>query len=138
MKRKILVVDDDQVLRMMLQAMLERKDYRVVLASNGREGLQKACQTRPDLVLLDIMMPEMDGWEVCRRLRELSSVPIIMLTARNVVRDVVTGLESGAFDVRHHPRGGWSQGTRTDGRGGRRAAPWAWLRCLPGRSPAHP
>jgi DNA-binding response OmpR family regulator len=99
----ILVVDDDQDLRQMLKAQLERKDYHVVLASSGREGLQKAYQVRPDLIILDIMMPGMDGWEVCRRLRELSGVPIIMLTARNMKGDVVKGLEAGADDYLTKP-----------------------------------
>jgi DNA-binding response OmpR family regulator len=97
-KRIILVIDDDQDLTLMLKAQLERKNHRVVVASSGREGLQKAYQARPDLIILDIMMPGMDGWEVCRRLRELSDVPIIMLTARNMKGDVVKGLESGADD----------------------------------------
>jgi two-component system KDP operon response regulator KdpE len=97
-QQTILVIDDDPDLRLMLKAQLERRKHRVVVASSGRDGLQKAYQARPDLVILDIMMPGMDGWEVCRRLRELSSVPIIMLTARNMQGDVVKGLESGADD----------------------------------------
>ena len=87
----------------MLKAQLERKDYLVVLASSGREGLQKAYQVRPELIILDIMMPGMDGWQVCRRLRELSGVPIIMLTARNMKGDVVKGLEAGADDYLTKP-----------------------------------
>jgi DNA-binding response OmpR family regulator len=98
LKDTILVIDDDQDLGLMLKAQLERKQHRVVLAGSGREGLQKAYRARPDLILLDIMMPGMDGWEVCRRLRELSDVPIIMLTARNLKGDVVKGLEVGADD----------------------------------------
>ena len=98
MKDTILVIDDDKDLTLMLKAQLERKNHKVVVASSGREGLQKAYQARPDLIILDIMMPGMDGWEVCRRLRELSSVPIIMLTARSMKGDVVKGLESGADD----------------------------------------
>jgi DNA-binding response OmpR family regulator len=103
LKNTILVIDDDQDLTLMLQAQLERKSHRVVVASNGREGLQKAYQARPDLIILDIMMPGMDGWEVCRRLRELSNVPIIMLTARNLKGDVVKGLENGADDYLTKP-----------------------------------
>lgn len=103
MKRTILVIDDDKDVTLMLKAQLEHKDYQVVIATSGREGLQKAYQVRPDLVLLDIMMPGMDGWEVCRRLRELSSVPIIMLTARNLKGDVVKGLEIGADDYLTKP-----------------------------------
>jgi two-component system KDP operon response regulator KdpE len=87
----------------MLQFQLEQRNYRVVVASNGRDGLQKAYQVRPDLVILDIMMPGMDGWEVCRRLRELSNLPIVMLTARSLKGDVVKGLEAGADDYLTKP-----------------------------------
>jgi DNA-binding response OmpR family regulator len=102
-QQTILVIDDDADLAAMLKAQLERNNHRVVVASSGRDGLQKAYQARPDLILLDIMMPGMDGWEVCSRLRELSSVPIIMLTARNMKGDVVKGLESGADDYLTKP-----------------------------------
>lgn len=103
MNEKVLVIDDDKDLAFMLKSQLERKDYKVVTASDGREGLQKAYQVRPDLVLLDLMMPGMDGWEVCQRLRELSNVPIIMLTARSMKGDVVRGLEAGADDYLTKP-----------------------------------
>jgi two-component system KDP operon response regulator KdpE len=103
LNRTILVIDDDQDLGQMLRTQLERRDYHAVVASSGREGLQKAYQVRPDLVILDIMMPGMDGFEVCRRLRELSNVPIIMLTARNMKGDVVKGLEAGADDYLTKP-----------------------------------
>lgn len=103
MKHTILVIDDDKDLALMLKAQLERKNHRVVIAANGREGLQKAYQARPDLIILDVMMPGMDGWEVCRRLRELSNVPVIMLTARTLKGDVVKGLETGADDYLTKP-----------------------------------
>ncbi len=103
MNETILAIDDDRDLTHMLKAQLERKNYRVVMASSGREGLQKAYQVRPDLIILDIMMPGMDGWEVCRRLRELSNVPIIMLTARSMKGDVIKGLEAGADDYLTKP-----------------------------------
>jgi two-component system KDP operon response regulator KdpE len=103
LNEKVLVIDDDKDLAFMLKSQLERKDYKVVTASDGREGLQKAYQVRPDLVLLDLMMPGMDGWEVCQRLRELSNVPIIMLTARSMKGDVVRGLEAGADDYLTKP-----------------------------------
>ncbi len=103
MSQTILVIDDDKDLTLMLKAQLERSDYQVVVASSGQEGLQKAYQTRPDLIILDVMMPGMDGWEVCRRLRELSNVPIIMLTARSLKGDVVRGLEIGADDYLTKP-----------------------------------
>ncbi len=95
---KILVVDDNKDFVELLKAQLERKGHRVIVALNGREGLQRAYQARPDLVILDVMMPEMDGWDVCRRLRELTNVPIIMVTARSSAADVVYGLDSGADD----------------------------------------
>jgi two-component system KDP operon response regulator KdpE len=103
MNHKILVIDDDKDLAQMLKAQLELMDYNVVTAANGRDGLKKSYQVRPDLVVLDIMMPDMDGWETCNRLRELSNVPIIMLTARNMKGDVVKGLESGADDYLTKP-----------------------------------
>jgi two-component system KDP operon response regulator KdpE len=99
----ILVIDDDQDVTTMLKTHLERRHHRVVVASSGREGLQKAYQARPDLILLDVMMPGMDGWEVCRRIRELSNVPVIMLTARTMKGDVVKGLEMGADDYLTKP-----------------------------------
>jgi two-component system KDP operon response regulator KdpE len=82
----------------MLKTQLELSNYGVVTAADGQEGLRKAYRTHPDLIILDIMMPDMDGWEVCRRLRELSTVPIIMLTARAMKADAVKGLETGADD----------------------------------------
>ena len=78
--------------------MLEWRGFEPIEAGNAEEGLRLAYRHHPDLVLLDIMMPGMDGWEVCRRLRELSDVPIIFLTVRNQTADVVRGLELGADD----------------------------------------
>lgn len=98
MNQKILIIEDDEELRKLLQVQLEKRDYRVFAARSGREGLRRAFQIHPDLVTLDIMMPDMDGWEVCRRLRELSSVPIIMLTACGMQEEIVKGLEHGADD----------------------------------------
>ncbi len=98
MAEKILVIDDEPVTVDLITLLLERRGYEVVGATRAEEGLRKAYRTHPDLVLLDIMMPDMDGWEVCRRLRELSDVPIVFLTARDDVRDVVKGLEMGADD----------------------------------------
>jgi len=103
LNQKILVIDDDEDLAQLLKAQLERMSYQVVTASNGRDGLKKSYQVRPDLVILDIMMPDMDGWATCSRLRELSNVPIIMLTARNMKGDVVKGLEVGADDYLTKP-----------------------------------
>jgi two-component system KDP operon response regulator KdpE len=98
MAEKILVIDDDDTTVQLISLLLERRNYEVVKANRAEDGLRKAYRTHPDLVLLDIMMPDMDGWEVCRRLRELSEVPIIFLTARTEIRDVVRGLEMGADD----------------------------------------
>jgi DNA-binding response OmpR family regulator len=98
MAEKILVVDDDDSTVQLISLLLERRGYEVIKANRAEDGLRKAYRTHPDLVLLDIMMPEMDGWEVCRRLRELSDVPIIFLSARTEIRDVVRGLELGADD----------------------------------------
>jgi two-component system KDP operon response regulator KdpE len=77
---------------------LEREGYEVIQAANGKEGLRHLARSQPDLVLLDIMMPEVNGWETCRRIREISNVPIIMLTARSQEMDIVRGLKMGADD----------------------------------------
>ena len=96
--QKILVIDDEETTVQLISILLERRGYEVIKAYRAEDGLRKAYRTHPDLVLLDIMMPDMDGWETCRRLRELSDVPIIFLTARGEIRDVVKGLEMGADD----------------------------------------
>jgi DNA-binding response OmpR family regulator len=98
MAEKILVIDDEETTVKLISFLLERKGYEVVKAYRAEEGLRKAYRTHPDLVLLDIMMPDMDGWEVCKRLRELSDVPIVFLTARTETEDIVRGLELGADD----------------------------------------
>ncbi|GIK65343.1 MAG: DNA-binding response regulator [Chloroflexi bacterium] len=98
MSEKILVIDDEETTVQLISILLERRGYEVIKAYRAEDGLRKAYRNHPDLVLLDIMMPNMDGWEVCRRLRELSDVPIIFLTARSEIKDVVKGLEMGADD----------------------------------------
>ncbi|MCC7209076.1 MAG: response regulator transcription factor [Anaerolineae bacterium] len=98
MAEKILVIDDDDSTVQLISLLLERRGYEVIKALRAEDGLRKAYRTHPDLVLLDIMMPDMDGWEVCHRLRELSDVPIVFLSARTDMRDVVRGLEMGADD----------------------------------------
>ena len=98
MTEKILVIDDEETTVQLISILLERRGYEVIKAYRAEDGLRKAYRSQPDLVLLDIMMPDMDGWEVCRRLRDLSDVPIIFLTARSEIRDVVKGLELGADD----------------------------------------
>jgi DNA-binding response OmpR family regulator len=95
---KILVIDDEETTVQLISILLERRGFEVIKAYRAEEGLRKAYRHQPDLVLLDIMMPDMDGWEVCKRLRDMSDVPIIFLTARGEVKDVVHGLEMGADD----------------------------------------
>jgi DNA-binding response OmpR family regulator len=98
MAEKILVIDDEETVVELIRILLEHKGYEVAKAYRAEDGLRKAYRGHPDLVLLDIMMPDMDGWEVCRRLREMSDVPIVFLTARTDVREIVKGLELGADD----------------------------------------
>jgi len=98
MSERILVIDDDEATVWVVGTLLKHHGFEVFEAITPEEGLRLAYQRHPDLVLLDIMMPNMDGWEVCRRLRELSEVPIIFLTAKSSVNDVVYGLELGADD----------------------------------------
>lgn len=94
----ILVVDDDPHVLELLELYLSKDGYRVLTASDGEEGLQKAVAEAPDLVVLDVMMPAMSGWEVVRRLRVQSKVPVLMLTARGADTDRILGLDLGADD----------------------------------------
>ena len=94
----ILLVDDEESVRKVLTFPLERDGFRVVQAADGEEALQRFGESGPDLVVLDIMLPKLDGLEVCKRLRATSQVPIIMLTARDDELDKVLGLELGADD----------------------------------------
>ena len=94
----VLVVDDDATVREVVSRYLSRDGHRVIERSNGTDGLQAALSERPDLVVLDLMMPGMDGLAVCRELRKTSAVPIIMLTALGEESDRVVGLEYGADD----------------------------------------
>jgi two-component system KDP operon response regulator KdpE len=95
---RILVVDDDSKLLEALTIFLGKCGYKVSTAADGVEGLKRFFQLRPDLVVLDIMMPVMDGWEMCARIRELADTPVIMLTARGQEFDKVKGLKMGADD----------------------------------------
>src|SRR6266542_5522821 len=94
----ILLVDDEDAVQKLLTYPLERDGYRVVPARDGEEALERFGHERVDLVVLDIMLPKLDGLEVCKRLRAMSQVPIIMLTARDDELDKVVGLELGADD----------------------------------------
>ncbi|MEW5933832.1 MAG: response regulator transcription factor [Bacillota bacterium] len=98
MKAKVLVVEDEEVLLSTLKFNLEKEGYAVATARDGWEALEVARAEKPDLVILDIMLPELDGIEVCRHLRRESAVPVIMLTARGEEIDRVVGLEVGADD----------------------------------------
>ena len=104
-KTRILVVDDELSIIKFLRANLESKGYEVLTAINGAEALQTFEMELPDLVILDIMMPKMDGFEVCRRLREWSQIPIIMLSARGDESDKVKCLDLGADDYITKPFG---------------------------------
>lgn len=95
---KILVADDDQNIAELLKLYLEKEGYTVVLAADGMEANEKFAAENPDIVLLDIMMPKLDGWQVCRDIRKKSNCPIIMITAKGETFDKVLGLELGADD----------------------------------------
>ena len=98
MPQKILVIDDDENTLWLLSTLLQHHGFDILKAATATDGLQLTRDQKPDLVLLDVMMPEMDGWEACRRVREISAVPIIFLTAKSSVKDVVKGLEIGGDD----------------------------------------
>lgn len=103
--KKILVVDDEQSIVDILKFNLEKNGFEVVTAYAGDTGYDAAMKEKPDLILLDVMLPEMDGFEVCKKIRLTSSVPIIMLTARTEEIDKVLGLELGADDYMTKPFG---------------------------------
>ena len=98
MASKILVVDDEKKIVDILKAYLERDGYQVIAAYDGRSALELARRYSPDLIILDLMLPEVSGWDVCRELRKESDVPVIMLTARDDTTDKIIGLELGADD----------------------------------------
>ena len=98
MDTKLLIVDDDSYICDMLKIYFENEGYKVKTANDGVEGLNSFKIYDPDIVLLDIMMPRKDGWQVCREIREISSKPVIMITAKGEVFDKVLGLELGADD----------------------------------------
>lgn len=98
MSSRILVVDDDLALAEMIGIVLQNEGFRVVFCGDGSQALAQFQEHHPNLVLLDVMLPGMDGFDVCRAIRHVSDVPIVMLTARSDTSDVVTGLEAGADD----------------------------------------
>lgn len=97
-EQRVLVVDDDVNVRDVVRRYLEHAGYRVALAGTGEQALQLAEEADPDLVVLDLMLPGMDGFEVCRRLRQRGQVPVVMLTARGEEDDRIAGLQLGADD----------------------------------------
>jgi DNA-binding response OmpR family regulator len=104
-KAKVLVVDDEPRILRLVRTNLDKEGFKVLTASDGEQAISQAEMNELDLILLDVMMPRMDGWEVLRRLREFSTVPIIMLTAKAEEHDKVRGLELGADDYVTKPFG---------------------------------
>ena len=108
-RKKILLVDDSGTILMMEKFILKNDPYEIVTASNGEEAIQKAIEHRPDLILLDVMMPKMGGFEACRRIREhndTQSIPVIMVTTRGEAGNVEAGWESGCTDYVTKPING--------------------------------
>ncbi|MBQ7704048.1 MAG: response regulator transcription factor [Selenomonadaceae bacterium] len=97
-KPKIFIVEDERQIARFLQIDLEKEGFDTAIEKNGRRAYERIIQEKYDVVLLDVMLPDMDGMEICRRVREISDVPIIMLTARDNVKDKVNGLDLGAND----------------------------------------
>ena len=100
-ERKILIVDDDEDILLIVQTLLTNAGYAPILARNGREGIEQASAVQPDVILLDVTMPQMSGWEVCATLKNLpetSSIPIVMLTVKSEIKDLITGMQVGADD----------------------------------------
>lgn len=102
-KKKILIVEDEQKIARFLELELKYEGYDVEIAVNGREGFEKGKNKDIDLIVLDLMLPELSGIEVCRRVRQTSDVPIIMLTAKDDISDKITGLDIGADDYMTKP-----------------------------------
>jgi DNA-binding response OmpR family regulator len=103
---RLLVIDDDADVAYGLKLLLERAGHTVATARNGREGLRAFFREHAELVVLDVGMPEMDGWETLARLRDVSEVPVLMLTARGLIQERVRGLQSGADDYQTKPFAG--------------------------------
>jgi len=95
-RANILVIDDDKLLTRMVEDQLTAAGYEINVSHDGQAGLRQMYAQRPDLIILDLMMPKMDGWTTCQRIREVSNVPIIMLTAQDRPQDIIRGLDEGA------------------------------------------
>ena len=100
---KILIVDDDENICELLRLYLEKDGFETVVANDGEKAVEFSAKYNPDLILLDIMLPKLDGWQVCREIRKTSAVPIIMLTAKGETFDKILGLELGADDYVSKP-----------------------------------
>jgi DNA-binding response OmpR family regulator len=126
-ERRILVVDDDADIRGLVRELLERRGFEVAEAADGKQALQEMYAARPDLVVLDVSMPGLDGWTTLERIRELSDVPVVMLTARSEELEKTRGLRAGADDYVTKPFGRQELLARIEGllrrAGGREAAP---------------
>lgn len=103
MQYKILIVDDDENIYELLRLYLEKDGFDTVVAGDGEQAVEYAAKYSPDLILLDIMLPKLDGWQVCREIRKTSETPIIMLTAKGETFDKILGLELGADDYVSKP-----------------------------------
>lgn len=106
MAKKILVVDDEPLIVKLLQARLEKNGYNVVIAHDGQEALDKTYQENPDLIILDIMLPHIDGYYVCKALRsdeKYKAIPIVMLTGRTLAQDIKMGMDLGAVSYVQKP-----------------------------------
>lgn len=103
MSSRILVIEDDPNIAELIRLYLEKDGFEAILAADGKTGLEDFYRLHPDLILLDIMLPEMDGWAVCKEIRKTDKTPIIMLTAKDETADKVTGLELGADDYISKP-----------------------------------
>jgi DNA-binding response OmpR family regulator len=101
--KKILIVDDEKKIVEIIKAYMEREGFQTLTAFDGKTAIDLALSQHPDLIVLDLMLPEISGWDVCRRIRKTSEVPIIMLTARDEITDKIVGLEMGADDYLTKP-----------------------------------
>ncbi|MGM0437722.1 MAG: response regulator transcription factor [Bacillota bacterium] len=97
-KNKVLIIDDDEQIIKILRDYFQYENFEVISALDGKEGLKKAKEKNPDVIILDIMLPELEGWEVCKRIRQDNNIPIIILSAKNTDTDRIDGIELGADD----------------------------------------